>query len=117
MKERMPNTQRLMIESAMIEPSPITAWSMLAVVELRGRQIAVLGVDWRGGVEEIERRQRLRECEVRLEEGPHRADVLPVALKIYAKSFFWPSKPGMISLPKSVIVLSSASAIALRLKT
>ena len=82
-----------------------------ALVEFGRRQIAVLGVDRGVRLEEIERRQRLRQGQVRLEKRVHGADVLPVALgNTWAKSFFLPSQAGDDPpCRKSVIVLSSAS--------
>ena len=60
----------------------------LALIDLRRRQVTVLGVDRRTGIEEVERRQRLGEREVGVEERLHRADVLPVALKNMGVEFF-----------------------------
>ena len=71
----------LSFESVTIEPSPITTLSMAHLLSLeagRYSSCVYIGVV---GVEEVERRQRLGQGEVGLEERPHCADVLPVPLE------------------------------------
>ena len=57
----------------------------VTTVDFRSRQIAGVGVDRRGAIEEIEGREWLRQREVSLEESAHGADVLPVALENVAE--------------------------------
>ena len=64
----------------------------VALVELRRRKIAILRVNRRRWLEEIERRQRLREREIRLEERPHGSDVLPVPLEDVGEQFLFPEQ-------------------------
>jgi len=60
-----------------------------AIVNFRGRQVAVLRVDRRTCIKEVKRRQRLGKSKVGVEKRTHRSDVFPIAFKnIGEKPFF-----------------------------
>ena len=94
-----------MCASLMMQPSAMIERSIWLLMILVAGQVARVGEDRRGGVVEVELRQRLAEVEVGLEEGPDGPDVLPVALVLEGVDPAGLDQRGMMCLPKSTSLL------------